>query len=107
MVLSAEQFICALARTSSTIRLLSADRQKIRDLNHEQAITCFATGHYQAVGRASRVRYLQALSKDVLLPASVREYPADASFWHDRHLWTWTAADFGRSHPMALDGAPA
>src|SRR6476660_2539580 len=107
MILTQEQFLSALDRTSSTIQLLSADRQKLRNLNHDEALVCFATGNYTAVGRPSRVRYLQAMTKDVLLPAAVRECIAEPEFWRDRHLWTWTAADYGRSHPMALDGVPA
>lgn len=112
MILTQEQFVTALASTASAIQLLDSERNKIRDLSKAEVVACMATGNYRAVGRGlHRVRYLQALSKDVMIPSvrAPREPEDDSHYWDDRHLWTWTARDFGSSRgiPLGIDGLPA
>jgi hypothetical protein len=108
MILDQKQFPAALAKTTSSIQLLDIDCKKVRDVSHAEAFACVATGNYRAVGRASRVRYIQPLSKEIVLslPPLATLDTGDANFWVGRHLWTWSARDFGK-RPLALDGLPA
>lgn len=109
MILTQDQFAFALANTANAIRLLDVEGNKLKTISHEQAALCMSTGAYKAVGSGSakRVRYLQALVKGAIVPRE-RECIADPSFWDERHLWTWSAADFGRRvAPLACDGLPA
>lgn len=108
MIIKSELFVSVLKQTSNGIKLLDAEGNYVRTLSQAEAAAVMATGNYMAGGRPSRVRYLRALSKDAAVPVEMRAAESDPSFWDQRHLWTWTAADFGKRHGIrALDGLPA
>jgi hypothetical protein len=111
MILTSELFVSALAKTSSGIKLLDHEGNYVRALTPTEAAACSGSGNFQAVGRANRVRYLQPLSKDVLLPVPTPEITPedDPAFWIGRHLWTWSPAEFGKHRggiPVGVDGLP-